>query len=160
MRSTREQRRSRHDLARLAVAALNDLPVEPSLLDLGTCGRVTNCFDRRNLGVADAVNRGDTGPRRYIVDVHRASATQGHAAAELRAGHAEHIAQHPEQRCIAIDIHRPTCPVYLERKSHGSLRTEPGEIASESTVTTIALAGVAVLHGLVVDWHFSAQRQE
>jgi hypothetical protein len=35
MRVALEQRRSRHDLARLAVAALNDLTVEPGLLDLG-----------------------------------------------------------------------------------------------------------------------------
>src|SRR5262249_11654777 len=35
----RQQRGGGHDLARLAVAALHDLPVEPGLLDLGACRR-------------------------------------------------------------------------------------------------------------------------
>src|ERR1700730_13317428 len=39
----REERRSRHDLAGLAVAALHDLPVEPSLLDLGGRRGRANC---------------------------------------------------------------------------------------------------------------------
>ena len=34
----------------------------------------------------------------------RTGAAQCHAAAELRAGHAQHVAQHPEQRRIAVDI--------------------------------------------------------
>ena len=38
------------------------------------------------------------------VDMHGAGAAQRHAAAELRAGHAEHVAQHPEQRRVAVDI--------------------------------------------------------
>ena len=38
------------------------------------------------------------------VDMHRAGAAQRHAAAELRAGHAEHVAQHPQQRRVAVDI--------------------------------------------------------
>ena len=33
-------------------------------------------------------------------------AAESHAAAELRAGHAEHVAQHPEKRLVAIDIDR------------------------------------------------------
>jgi len=33
-----------------------------------------------------------------------AGAAQRYAAAEFRAGHAEPVAQHPEQRRIAVDI--------------------------------------------------------
>src|SRR6202011_2203870 len=56
MRVAGEERRSGHDLARLAVAALNDLPVEPGLLDLGACRRRADRLDRCDLGSADAVD--------------------------------------------------------------------------------------------------------
>src|SRR5882672_11730398 len=55
-----EQRCSRHDLARLAVAALHDFTVEPGLLDLGAGRGRADRLDRRDLGCADAVERGDT----------------------------------------------------------------------------------------------------
>src|SRR5258707_15286837 len=71
MRVAGEQRRGGHDLARLTVAALNDLPVEPGLLDLGAdCGRADR-LDRGDLGGADAVDRSDTGARGGTVDMHR-----------------------------------------------------------------------------------------
>src|SRR5687768_13978914 len=56
-----QQRRSGHDLARLAVPALRDLAVEPGLLDPSTrrCG--TDRLDRCDLSRADAVDRGDAG---------------------------------------------------------------------------------------------------
>ena len=38
------------------------------------------------------------------VDVDGAGAAQRHAAAELGAGHAQHVAQHPEERRVAVDI--------------------------------------------------------
>src|SRR4051794_1717996 len=43
----RQQRRSGHDLARLAVTALNDLAVEPGLLDPGAHGGCADRLDRR-----------------------------------------------------------------------------------------------------------------
>src|SRR3982074_3052251 len=61
MRVAREERRSRHDLARLAAPALNALPVEPGLLDLGARRCRADCLDRCDLGGADAVDRGDAG---------------------------------------------------------------------------------------------------
>src|SRR5262249_57568165 len=85
-----------HDLARLAVAALNDLAVEPSLLDLCTGRRSADRLDCRNRRVADAVDGSDAGTGGGAIDMHGASATQRHAAAELCTGHAEHVAQHPE----------------------------------------------------------------
>ena len=56
------------------------------------------------VGGADAVDRGDARAGGDAVDMHGAGAAQRHAAAELRAGHAEHVAQHPEQRRVAVDI--------------------------------------------------------
>ena len=40
-------------------------------------------------------NRRNAGPRRLPVDVNGACRAQAHAAAELRASHAEHVAQRP-----------------------------------------------------------------
>src|SRR5882724_2622064 len=62
MRVAGEERRGGHDLARLAVAALNDLAVEPGLLDPGAHRGRADRLDRRDLGFPDAVDRGDTGP--------------------------------------------------------------------------------------------------
>src|SRR5438132_5273562 len=74
MRVARKERRGRHDLARLAVAALNDLPVEPGLLDPGARSRRADRLDRRALGGADAVDRGDAGTGGDAVDMHGAGA--------------------------------------------------------------------------------------
>src|SRR6266536_6465964 len=70
----RQQRRGGHDLARLAIAALNDLPVEPGLLDLGARRRRADCLDRRDLGGADALDRSDTGAGGDAVEMHGAGA--------------------------------------------------------------------------------------
>ena len=45
------------------------------------------------------------GAHRLAVEMHRAGAAQRHAAAELGAGQAERVAQHPQQGCLRIDIH-------------------------------------------------------
>ncbi len=52
-----EQRGGGHDLARLAVAALHDLVVEPGLLHPGAGRRRADRLDGRDLGRADAVDR-------------------------------------------------------------------------------------------------------
>ena len=116
-----EERRSGHDLARLAVAALNDLAVEPGLLDLGAGRRCADCLDRRDLGVADAVDGGDAGTGGDAVDMHGAGAAERHAAAELRAGHAEHVAQHPEKWRVAVDIDALPAAVDFDGGGHGVL---------------------------------------
>src|SRR6266550_4530751 len=116
----REERRSGHDLARLAVAALNDLAVEPGLLDLGARRCRADRLDRRDLGSADAVDRSNAGTGGDAVDMHGAGAAERHAAAELRAGHAEHVAQYPQERSVAINIDRPIDAVDLDCGCHGS----------------------------------------
>src|SRR5262249_54709759 len=116
----REQRRSGHDLARLAVAALNDLAVEPGLLDLGARRRRANGLDRRDFRGADAVDSRDAGPGGDTVDMHRAGAAQGHAATELRAGHAEHVAQHPKERRVAVHVYALCIPIDFNGEGHGA----------------------------------------
>ena len=51
MRIACKQRRRRHDLARLAVAALQDFAVEPGFLDLGAGRRRADRLDRRDRDV-------------------------------------------------------------------------------------------------------------
>ena len=52
----RKQRRRRHDLSRLAIAALDDFEIEPSFLNLCANGRLANSFNRRHRTIADSVH--------------------------------------------------------------------------------------------------------
>src|SRR5215831_1746724 len=108
-------------LASSAEAALDDFEVEPGPLDLGASHRRADRLNRSDLGGAHAVDEGDTGTGRSAVDMHRAGATQRHAAAELRARHAEHVAQHPEQRRVAVDIDAVRAAVDFDGEGHGML---------------------------------------
>ena len=119
IRVARQRRGRGHDLARLAVAALNDLPVEPGLLNPGARRCRADRLDRRDLGGADAVDRGDTGTGGDAVDMHGAGAAERHAAAELRAGQAEHVAQHPEEWRVAVNIDAVCVPVDFNGEGHG-----------------------------------------
>src|ERR1051326_8638721 len=121
MRVVRQRRRGGHDLSRLAVAALHDFTIEPGLLDPGACRRSADRLDRRHARLADAVDRGDAGARGDAVDVHGAGPAQRHTAAEFRAGHAEHVAEHPEQRRVAIDVDAVRSPIDLDGEGHGRL---------------------------------------
>src|SRR4051812_10639747 len=90
-----EQGARRHDLARLAVAALRHVEREPRLLDFLARRRAADGFDR---GDALAERRGDwrdARARRLSVDLDSARAAKALAAAELRARHVQHVAQRP-----------------------------------------------------------------
>src|ERR1700745_1006682 len=50
--------------------------------------------------------------------MHGAGTAQRHAAAEFRAGHAEHVSQHPEQRCITVDIDAARTSIDIDGKGH------------------------------------------
>jgi hypothetical protein len=56
--------------------------------------------------------------RGNAIDMHGAGAAKRHAAAELRSGHAEHVAQHPEQRRVVIDIDALRVFVDLDGERH------------------------------------------
>src|SRR5262249_24377068 len=104
IRVASEECDGRHDLTRLAIAALHYLAVEPRFLNLSAGRRCADRLDRRDFGGTDALDRGDTRAGGSAVDMYRAGAAQRHAAAEFCAGQAEHVAQHPEQRRVAVDI--------------------------------------------------------
>jgi hypothetical protein len=44
-----------------------------------------------------------------------------HAAAVFRAGHAEHVTQHAQERGVAVDIDAVRVPVHFEGNGHGVL---------------------------------------
>ena len=90
-----KQRDGRHDLAALTVAALHNVMLHPGVLDRASDPVFADCFDSRELAAGDGRNRRHAGAALLAVDVHRASPTDRYAAAELRAGEAERIAQHP-----------------------------------------------------------------
>ena len=106
----RQQRGRRHDLPRLAVAALRDVLLDPGLLDrVAAVGG--EAFDGGDGLAGDVRNRRDAGADRLAVEVDGAGAAERHAAAELGAGHAQRVAQDPQQRHRRRDVHRLRFPV-------------------------------------------------
>src|SRR6266849_4636941 len=83
-----EQRGDRHDHPALAIAALRDVVVDPSLLHLVQRAVGGEPLDRRDLPGADRADRHRAGPRRDPVDVDRAGAALGDAAAVFGPGQA------------------------------------------------------------------------
>jgi hypothetical protein len=111
---------SRHNLAGLAIAALHDLEIQPCSLNLLAGWRIADRFDRGDRCVADAIDGRNAGAGRNAVKMNRACTAKSHAAAELRAGHAEDVAEDPQQRCVFIDVDDVVCAVNFEGKGHRS----------------------------------------
>ena len=83
-------------------------------MDFSAAGRGANGFDCGDGGIADAVDRRHARARRDPVQVDCAGAAEGQAAAELGAGHTQHIAQDPQQRGIAVDVDAMLSTVNLD----------------------------------------------
>src|SRR6266850_4139226 len=118
LRSFGEQCRGRHDLARLTIAALHNVELEPGLLKSLSDRRLSNRFDRGDGFLADGTDRRYARAHRHAVDVNGAGAAQGDAAAELRTRDAEHIAQHPQERSVSIDVYCLRGAVDLDSECH------------------------------------------
>jgi hypothetical protein len=136
MRIVRQQGGRGHDLARLAVAALNDFMVEPCLLNLPAGRRIANCLDRGDRRAAYAIDCCDAGADRASVQMNRACATECHAAAELGAGHAEHVAQHPQERGVTVDINGMSRSVHVY-----CIRHSPPPALDRGYLRTVDCAG-------------------
>src|SRR5262249_4318723 len=113
-------------------------------LDPGAGRGLPDCLDRGDLRVADAVDRRDARARRCAVQMHRAGAAQRHAAAEFRAGHPQHVAQHPQQRGIAVDIHRVSGAVDADGEGHA---LTPYELRSMRATRWLATGVVRAFAG-------------
>src|SRR6267142_2399939 len=116
-----EQRRCGHDLAGLAIAALRHLQLDPGLLDLLARGGGTDSFDRSDALAGRGRDRRDARAHRLAIKMDRARAAQSEAATEFRAGHSEHVAKHPEQRRVVVDIDAAGFAVDCQRMWHLSL---------------------------------------
>src|SRR5205085_1234306 len=103
-----------HDLSGLAIAALRNVGVEPGFLN-GMAAVRGESFDCRHALVRDVRDRRAAGARRVPIDVNRARSTESHAATELRSGHAERVAQYPQQRHLRLDVDSLTLAIYGKR---------------------------------------------
>src|SRR5262245_14062816 len=92
-----QELRRLHDLARLAIAALRHGLLDPGLLQgVGGCGG--EALDGGDTLAFGGRDRCDAGAYRDAVEVDGAGAAERGAAAVLRPGELELVAQHPEQR--------------------------------------------------------------
>ena len=97
-------------------AALGHLMLDPGRLDgMQRSGRA-KAFDGGDLAVH--IGSGKlAGTHRHAIDMHRAGAAPGNAAAIFGACQAEFIAQDPEQRHVRLDIDLERLPI--DRQLHG-----------------------------------------
>src|SRR6267143_2128813 len=116
-----EQRRCGHDLAGLAIAALRHLQLDPGLLDLLAGGGGSDGLDRRDALAGRGRDRRDARAHRLAIKMDRARTAQSEAATEFRAGHSEHIPNHPKQRRVVVDIDAARFAVDCQRLCHLSL---------------------------------------
>src|SRR5216683_3776187 len=98
-----QQRGCLHDLAGLAIAALRDVELAPSLLNRMIARRM-EAFDGRDLPAVHVGNRGDAGAYGLLADKDGASAAEGLAAAKLGARQSHLITEKPKQGKIRIAI--------------------------------------------------------
>src|SRR5439155_8296491 len=137
-----EQRRCGHDLAGLAIAALRHLQLDPGLLDLLAGWGGTDGFDRSDPLAARGRDRRDARAHRLAIKMDRARAAQSEAATEFRAGHAEHIPNHPKQRRVIVDIDAAGFAVDGQRLPHLSL-LKPRSLKLPVSWTRQHLSGAA-----------------
>src|SRR6266478_5409709 len=109
-----EQRRRGHDLPRLTIAALDDLQIEPCLLDLAPGDGLADRFDRGYIAIADRADRQNTGSHGFTVEMDCAGTALSDAATEFRTGQTEDIAQCPPQRHVIRGVNLADLAVDLQ----------------------------------------------
>src|ERR1043166_8524578 len=115
-----DERHRLHDLTRLAVAALRNLKVGPCFLHRML---VLEPLDGRHLRTGDAGERRYAGARRPAADMDSAGAAHPDAAAELRAGEADDVADHPQEGGVILLVDRHRATIDMER-GHVDLRSD------------------------------------
>src|SRR5215475_12367746 len=109
-----QQRDGGHDLAGLAVAALGHVQRHPGFLHgVRAGGRQALDGDDPVRGLHAGHGNG-TGADDLAVEVHRAGPALRDAAAVLRPGEADLLADHPQERCIGLDLHVADLAVDVE----------------------------------------------
>ena len=99
------ERHGRHNLPRLAISALGNLRIDPSLLD--RVERAVGARDALNRGdgfARDVANRNAAGPRYLSVDVDAARAARLNTASKFGARQAQLLTDCPEQRRVGLTL--------------------------------------------------------
>src|SRR5262245_17084533 len=114
-----EERGRGHDLAGLAVAALGDPDLGPGELDGMRLAVSAESLDRRDALADGGGDGGYAGADRLAVDVDRAGAALGDAAAEFGSCKSESLAQRPEQWRGWIGVQSLRFAIDGQRHAHG-----------------------------------------
>jgi hypothetical protein len=99
-----EERRGRHDLAGLALPALDDFQIKPGLLHFGAVDRGPDPLNGGNCPRTNRTYGQKAGADRLAGQMDRASAALCDAAPELRTRQPQDVAQYPEKWHIGRDV--------------------------------------------------------
>ena len=115
-----EQRRGRHDLSGLAVAALGYVDRRPRFLN-GMRAGGRQALDGDDLvGGLHAADGERARAHQPAIDVHGAGSALRDSAAELRPGQPHLLADDPEQRRVGFDLYVPDLAIDVQLR-HGFL---------------------------------------
>src|SRR6185295_17549758 len=110
----RQQRCRRHELPGLAVAALRHIQFRPGFLHRVACV-ARQAFDGRDpVAGFDVADRDRARAHQLPVQVHRAGAALGHAAAVFGSGQSDLLPDHPKERRIGFHLHVAHLAVDIE----------------------------------------------
>src|SRR6267378_709773 len=117
-----QQRGRRHDLSRLAVAALRHIERGPCLLHGMRAGGRKPLDGDDLVGGLQGTDGNGAGTPHFAVDMHRAGAALRDAAAVFGAGEAHLLADHPEQGGVGLRLHvtDPAIDIELGHRCHSS----------------------------------------
>jgi hypothetical protein len=112
-----EQCSSAHELTRLAIATLGNLVFDPSFLQrVGTSS--AQAFDGADFLASSSADLGLARTDSFAVDMHGTCAAQASTATKFGSGHAEFIAENPQQRGICVGVGINGFTVDLKLKAH------------------------------------------
>ena len=93
-----------HDHAGLAVPALRHVQLCPCLLERVAAVRRQSFDGYHLMRCGQRSHRNDAGANGFSIDMHRTGAAQADTAAVFCTCKTQLLAQHPEQRCRAVDV--------------------------------------------------------
>jgi hypothetical protein len=115
-----QKRADGHDHARLAVAALRHLMIDPRLL-YGIQRAAAQTFDGGDFGVRRGLHRNTTTAHRLAVEMHGAGSASADTAAELCACKVQLIANDPQERRVGLDVDVVRDAIYFQMDGYGYL---------------------------------------
>src|SRR5712691_8386482 len=136
----------RHDHAALAIAALRNVIIDPGLLHPGRYAVDRESLDRGDLLADGFADLHATGSHRGAIDVNRAGAALGDAAAIFGAGQPDVFTDRPKQRRVRLDVDIDGLSVDAELCHGISLR-----VARSGAAMLIALNAISVAFTILIN---------